>query len=183
VALPIPHGVDRLDAIGGDAIAIGSGEGFLGFTAVQLSPAGAQLGETFRLPDARQGEARSHGFYFRPDPDSADGGSGLLGLPVAKLTSNADASSFEESAAILFLNRHGSHLSQAGELASRAATAGRSDDHCVASCVDWYGNARPIFLGERVFALLGYELVEGRRRGDLVEEIGRVNFSPRPAAP
>ena len=35
----------------------------------------------------------------------------------------------------------------------------------VASCVDWYGNARPIFLGDRMFALLGYELVEGRRAG------------------
>ena len=31
-----------------------------------------------------------------------------------------------------------------------------------ASCVDWYGNARPIFLGDRVLALMGYEIVEGR---------------------
>ena len=45
------------------------------------------------------------------------------------------------------------------------AAAGRRrrvrDDGCKAWCVDWYGNARPIFLGERVFALLGYEIVEG----------------------
>ena len=181
-ALPIAHGVDRLDAIGGDAIAIGSGEGFLGFTAVQLSATGPQLGETFRLPDARQGEARSHGFFFRPDPDSTDGSSGLLGLPVGKAIPTSDPGNFQQSAAIEFLNRRGGRLSQAGELTSRPV-AGGNEDNCVASCVDWYGNARPIFLGDRMFALMGYELVEGARRGDHVEEIGRVNFSPRPTAP
>jgi len=35
-------------------------------------------------------------------------------------------------------------------------------DGCQASCVDWYGNSRPIFVGSRTFALMGYELVEGR---------------------
>jgi hypothetical protein len=35
-----------------------------------------------------------------------------------------------------------------------------ADDECRASCVDWYGNARPLFLRGHVFALLGYELVE-----------------------
>jgi hypothetical protein len=44
--------------------------------------------------------------------------------------------------------------------------------------VDWYGNARPIFLGGRVFALLGYELVEGTIRGARLEEIGRADFTP-----
>ena len=37
-----------------------------------------------------------------------------------------------------------------------------ANDGCRASCVDWYGNARPIFARDRVFALLGYELVEGQ---------------------
>ena len=50
------------------------------------------------------------------------------------------------------------------------------------SCVDWYGNARPIFLGGRVFALLGYELVEGRLSGsgprEQIEERRRVSFAP-----
>ena len=44
---------------------------------------------------------------------------------------------------------------------------------------DWYGNARPIFIGNRVFALMGYELVEGRlARGGSIGEVGRVNFQP-----
>ena len=57
-------------------------------------------------------------------------------------------------------------------------------DGCRASCVDWYGNARPIFLGQRVFALMGYELVEGAAAGDAIRELRRVDFAPAvPAEP
>jgi hypothetical protein len=44
--------------------------------------------------------------------------------------------------------------------------------------VDWYGNARPIFLRGRIFALLGYELVEGAVRRDAIREVQRANFAP-----
>jgi hypothetical protein len=33
---------------------------------------------------------------------------------------------------------------------------------CEVSCVDWYGNSRPIFTDGRIFALSGSELIEGR---------------------
>ena len=46
----------------------------------------------------------------------------------------------------------------------------------MASCTDWYGNARPIFLRGRVFALMGYDLVEGREGGDRIEEVQRVDY-------
>jgi hypothetical protein len=39
------------------------------------------------------------------------------------------------------------------------------DADCKASCLDWYGNARPLFIGNRVFASLGYELVQGSIEG------------------
>ena len=57
----------------------------------------------------------------------------------------------------------------------RSGTARAVDDHCVASCADWYGNARPIFWRGRVFALMGYELVEGSV-GASVRELRRVDF-------
>ena len=56
---------------------------------------------------------------------------------------------------------------------------GGMDDGCKASCVDWYGNARPIFLRNRVFALLGYEIVEGRLERGAISEVRRTSFSPR----
>ena len=78
---------------------------------------------------------------------------------------------------MLFLRRQDSRLFPAGELAAQMQSV--SDDGCHASCVDWYGNARPIFLGGRTFALLGYELVEGRLVDSRIREIGRVSFAPR----
>ena len=44
--------------------------------------------------------------------------------------------------------------------------------------MDWYGNARPIFVGDRVFALMGYELVEGAVSGGQIRETGRASFAP-----
>jgi hypothetical protein len=45
--------------------------------------------------------------------------------------------------------------------------------------VDWYGNARPLFLRGRLFALLGYELVEGRIDEGRMLERRRIDFAPR----
>jgi hypothetical protein len=44
--------------------------------------------------------------------------------------------------------------------------------------VDWYGNARPLFLRGRIFALLGYEIVEGSLTDGHVRETRRVNYAP-----
>ena len=78
---------------------------------------------------------------------------------------------------MLFLKRQARTFGMAGTLA--ADPRGAVDDRCQASCVDWYGNARPIFIGDRVFALMGYELVEGHQeRGGSIREIHRTNFAP-----
>ena len=45
---------------------------------------------------------------------------------------------------------------------------------------DWYDNARGIFDGERIFALIGYELIEARMIDGRLVERQRVNFMPRP---
>jgi hypothetical protein len=53
-----------------------------------------------------------------------------------------------------------------------------TNDNCRASCVDWYGNARPIFLRGRTFALMGYEIVEGQVTPRAIRELRRTNFAP-----
>jgi len=45
--------------------------------------------------------------------------------------------------------------------------------------MDWYGNARPLFVGERIFALLGYELVEGRLELGRIHELCRNSYAVR----
>ncbi|MES2297477.1 MAG: beta-propeller domain-containing protein [Pseudomonadota bacterium] len=172
--LALPHAVERIEALGAHALVVGAQGSALAFTSIRLGDF-ASVGERFERPNAAQGETRSHGFFYRPESDSA----GMLGLPV--LGSRVDRRGVNrESAAVLFLKNADLNLSMLGTLHSGAD--GARDDACVASCVDWYGNARPLFIGERVFALMGYELVEGRiggaGRGAVLGELRRVNFAP-----
>ena len=56
-----------------------------------------------------------------------------------------------------------------------------TDDGCRGSCVDWYGNARPLLLEDRILALLGDEIVEGQLSNGGIEERPRVSFGPAEA--
>lgn len=171
VTLRPGHRVERIEALGRHALLVGAAGGDLQFTAVRLGRTTAELAGQHRQQDARQGETRTHGFFYRPDPAAgSEADAGWLGLPVTQ----------GDGAAVLFLRQRELVFAPLGTLQARPPQ-GR-DDRCLASCVDWYGNARPIFLGERVLALMGYELVEGRLGRDgrepLVER-RRVDFGPR----
>lgn len=173
----LPHGWDRIEPIGTDAIVIGTGrDQGLNFSTIDLSGAVPSAGDRYVFPKASESENRSHAFFFSPDADSPDGASGMLGLPVGKVDTSPRFYG-QQSAGMLFLSREAKRLAPAGEIDARAFA---NDDACKASCTDWYGNARPIFLGDRTFALLGYELVEARRGGGRVRETARISFSPVP---
>lgn len=173
VRLPVSSRVDRIEALGQDALLVGGdGQGVV-FSTVELGRT-AQLSHRFRRDGASEAESRSHGFFYRPD--SAGGASGLLGLPILREDWATDSPIIRTSAAMLFLRRSDRRLQSHGELA--AAPLDDDDDGCVASCLDWYGNARPIFLGRRIFALLGYELVEGQPSASGIAEIARLNYAP-----
>ena len=185
VAQPLDpgHAVERIEALGGHAVLVGPAGPDLHFSAVRLARHTVALAGRHVQPGAQQGEMRSHGFYYQPT--AAD--EGVLGLPVLQ-PAPLRAGVFRGaagSAQVLFLRERGLGFRPLGVLAAQAAQAGRrgaADDGCKASCVDWYGNARPLFLGERVFALMGYELVEGRLQGrgddERVTERRRASFAP-----
>ncbi len=178
IALAPGQRVERIEALGEHAVIIGNAADDLRFSSVRLDGRDARVVATHAQPGARQGETRTHGFFFRPTgPDE-----GLLGLPI---TSAGHAGrgiyrATQGSAAVVYLRVRGLAFGELGQLVARPDTM--RDDACRASCVDWYGNARPIFVGERVFALLGYELVEGRLAHDAgterIAERRRVDFSP-----
>ena len=77
-------------------------------------------------------------------------------MPIAREGRPGYRHLVEGSAAILFLRNSGLSFNELGEMESRNTSTA---DGCRASCVDWYGNARPLFVKNRVFALLGYEIV------------------------
>jgi hypothetical protein len=123
--------------------------------------------------NAAQGETRSHGFYYRQQSET----DGLIGLPVVAGDQPGSRQLRGASAAVLFLRSDMLSLSELGTLGSKSGS-GSSDDGCVASCVDWYGNSRPLFLRGRILALLGYEIVEGRLGPSGIAEVQRIDFTP-----
>lgn len=170
--LPLAHGVDRIESMGGGSVVVGSDGKDLHFTSLRLDRHPATVHRYVR-PDAAQGETRSHGFFFKAE--SAD--DGLLGLPIIGAGQGAGRQLRQPAASLLFLRSQSLALTELGALASRPGESGRSDG-CRASCVDWYGNSRPLFLGNRVFALLGYEIVEGRVHAGRIGETRRITFAP-----
>jgi hypothetical protein len=173
-SIPLEHGVDRIEALGADAVIVGADEENLHFTSVRLGDGVPRVAGRYTRREASQGEQRSHGFFYKPE--GAD--SGMLGLPISTPGRPGFEHLFESSAAVLFLRNESLKLTEIGELAARPETA--ADDECRASCVDWYGNARPLFLRGRVFALLGYEIVEGALEGGRFHETRRITYAPSP---
>lgn len=161
-SIRVPHRVDRIDALGGDAILVGTAGPDLHFTSVRLGAGAAHAASAYVLPGSRQGDERTHGFFYRPTGEEE----GIVGLPTLR----------GDGAGVTYLRNRDLRLGGMGTL--HAAADRSRNDGCVVSCVDWYGNARPIFLGQRVFALLGYELVEGTLAGERIREARRVDFGP-----
>jgi hypothetical protein len=149
------HLVDRIEALGSNAMAVGSDGKDFHLTSLRLARFPVAV-DRYIHKDAAQGETRSHGFYYKAESDNE----GLLGLPIVGNGEPAARQLRKVSAALLYLRNRGLNLSELGTLEARPE-AGAQNDGCRASCVDWYGNSRPLFVRGRVFALMGYEIVEG----------------------
>lgn len=168
--LQVGASVHRVEAMGGDGILVGGDDDAMQFTSVRLDATTATAAGVFLQPGAEEGDSRTHGFFYRPTGERE----GMLGLPVISETTVGGKDG--ETAGVIFLRNEALALRGIGQLDARAGDT--DDDGCLASCMDWYGNARPIFLGQRIFGLLGYELVEGRIDGGRIHERRRADFTP-----
>lgn len=179
-ALALDHDVERIEPIGSDALVVGSQGDDLVFSSIALGSDKADTKGRYVRKGAAQGETRSHGFFYRLDGDEK----GVFGLPL-HLVSLADGSAFDSSyrsgsAAVVFVRNDGLAFKELGTLTAPPA---KTNDGCRASCMDWYGNSRPIFLGDRVLALMGYELVEAKVDGDTLRTARRASFAPQEKTP
>lgn len=182
-SLPLDQGIDRIEPMADDAIIVGSRDRDLVFTPIELgSSKEAHARRDYVRKNASQGELRSHGFFYKPGKNPREG---MIGLPIRSEGTFGSQYINEGSAAVLFLQSRSLELTELGSL--RASKLTTNHDGCRASCADWYGNARPIFARGRVFALMGYDLVEGRveedGRNSKIGEMNRLNFAPRGGAP
>jgi hypothetical protein len=171
VAIALTHVVSRIEPVGDRAIVIGQDarEGLV-LTPIDFRN-GVVTGTGTLLPRSVQADGRSHSFNSR----SLQGGV-LLGLPVIRIASDVDLYDawWDEPQDVhmeYFFLGADLGIQRQGALSSRD----RRDDHCIVSCADWYGDSRPFFIGDKVYALLGYELIQGYWTGGAVEEAGRAN--------
>jgi hypothetical protein len=119
-----------------------------------LSLEGAEpvITDALELDGAAEAEARSHAFFFKPNKE--DGG-GVFGLPVTGASGHGWWGRSVANIAFFDVSAQGT-LALEGAVSASSAAKGT----CETSCVDWYGNTRPIFLRDRIFALMGSELAE-----------------------
>lgn len=182
VRFVLPGSVGRIEQMGSDAMVVTSDQDLV-FTTVGLGGRRPLITDQFVIPGAEESESRSHAFYFMPDADSPNGSEGLLGLPVKRPSPALEQPDPNYSGrerllgTVAFMRRGQQRVTSVGSL-DATPSRGYLDDGCVASCYGWYGDDRPIFLGQRVFALLGYELVEGRERGGGMREVRRIDLTP-----
>jgi hypothetical protein len=121
-AIPLAHGVDRIEALGANAVAVGSDGRDLHFTSLRLTRYPVASGSYVRA-NASQGETRSHGFFYKAESEY----DGLVGLPIIGGGESAGRQLRKESASLLYLRNEALTLSELGTLHSRA---GSINDRC-----------------------------------------------------
>jgi hypothetical protein len=172
--LEVPHGVIRIERVGDDVVMTGYRDGKgLSVSAVDLR-ARPRIASTLQLPGRFESEGRSHAFNSLPGPN----GSALMGLPTVHPDGDSDRWWWYSSPSdVSFLAMDAQRrVAPIGEL-SPAKDAVDPGYECEVSCIDWYGNSRPIFTEGRIFALSGTELIEGRVDAGRIMEIRRLNLS------
>jgi hypothetical protein len=182
-SIELDQGIDRIEPMAEDAVVVGSRGNDLVFSPIELgSDKEAHARRDYVRKNASQGELRSHGFFYKPGSNPREG---MIGLPIRSEGTFGSQYLSEGSASVLFLRARSMEFTELGSL--RASRITTNHDGCRASCADWYGNARPIFGKGRIFALMGYDLVEGRLedegRSSHIAERNRLNFAPRGGPP
>ena len=153
--LTVPHDIHRIDTIDGDAVMVGPDvDHGLRMTTVVFSPEPA-VGPTLDLPRVPDVEYYARIPLYRKDVD----GSSLLGLPIFAGTIG---NWHELPPRMVFVTRQGQSLALSGTIDSEVAPDQSWDD------------VQTFFVDDRVFALMGSELVEGWQANGGVKVVRRV---------
>ena len=124
--VPLAHSVDRIEALGTNAVVVGTDGKDLHFTSVRLGSRAESVGSYTRA-NASSVETRSHGFYYRPL--SAD--EGIVGLPVMGDGRAASVPLRRTSASLHYLRNRSLNLTELGALDSTADETSVRDLPCL----------------------------------------------------
>ncbi|WP_066533026.1 beta-propeller domain-containing protein [Erythrobacter sp. CCH5-A1] len=179
--IALGHNLIRLEKIGDGAV-IANGyaneEGLrVSFVTLARDGAGATLGTSAMLPGRYESEGRSHAF----NATITAAGDGMLGVPtVTRIENSKGYWWYSDVSDLSFLGFDGmGTLGDAGLIAATPEDQVKTGEgyDCEVSCIDWYGNARPIFLAGKVYGLMGTELVEAEVVTGKVAERRRVDLT------
>lgn len=171
--------VSRIDHVGNRAVIVGQkAEDAMKVRVIDPARGESWLVSETTVLGRTEAEGRSHAFSAREDQD----GSALFALPTYEAPIPESAWYGEASRASIswFALSAQQALSPAGitDIARLKPARGYA---CEVSCIDWYGETRPIFMGNRIFGLLGTELVEGLFEKGQVVSRGRLDLTSAPA--
>lgn len=175
------HSLIRLEKIG-ERVVIANGyageEGLrVSYVGLDAGAAGSTVRSSAFLPRRYESEGRSHAF----NATYTLAGDGMLGVPtVTRVEQSNGYWWYSDVSDLSFLG-----FSAAGLLADAGQITATPEDKvqtaegydCEVSCIDWYGNARPIFLGGKVYGLMATELVEAEVVAGKVSERRRVDLT------
>jgi len=178
-AIPVRHSVIRAERAGNDIVLTGYRDSVGLFVTLIDLDGPPRIASSVQLEQRFESEGRSHAFNSLIEAD----GSGVMGLPTIGGESWSSRAAWRSSASdlsYLIVDRNG-RLTPIGELERRVDYGGSIPGYvCEVSCIDWYGNSRPIFTDGRVFGLTGTELIEGRIAGAAIREVQRLNIALPP---
>jgi beta propeller domain-containing protein len=171
VRLSVDHLVERIEPVGDVAVAIGTDDqSALGLTSIGTG-SNPLLGQTTWLHRAVQADERSHSFNFRRDRSFS-----VIGFPVIYAPEDERYDYFwPDEANDVHMTYFGLTPDLGFQMLGEIVGHSTEDDDCQVSCSDWYGDSRPFFIDDQIYALLGYELIEGYLSGATLQESARVN--------
>jgi hypothetical protein len=168
--LELGHSSNRIEAVNNNALIVGETlNSNLGITIFNTN--NKETKQTFLL-DRLEGESRSHAFNFNYIDDYLL--TGLTTQSKSKADFEDDFYYWDEniSSDITYVGGNNNNFEYIGELVSSSLPS----KDCKFSCDDWYGNSRPFFIGERIFALSGDEIIEGGLMEGQIIEITRIDY-------
>ncbi|ATQ75356.1 hypothetical protein CR152_13145 [Massilia violaceinigra] len=159
--LALAHPAEHIAPMGDDAVVTGQAQGELSLSSVRLRQQAA-LANTHVHALAEDSTAVRHGFHYT----SQRPGQGMVGLPLVQTRQPQAAGEPDNVVSVLYLRNTALKLRELGTLKAQGGER---------------GDALPLFVQGRVFALMGDELVEGKLKNGRLREVRRIDLAPASA--
>lgn len=174
-SLTLPYSLSRIERAGSSFLTFGLSydsdnyEYDLGMNSIAQDR--LSLSEPLWVWGAFESEWRSHGFSY---VETEQGN--FFGLGIGQVSTNDDSYYYHYDETVgLFQVANDGFLSEAGSV--EPASFRDNSEMCTVSCIDWYGDTRPIFFDDLVLGLMGDQLTSGKIEDGHFEAVSNLNIT------